>query len=184
MISKLLEGAFKIFGSRNEREIKRLWPVVHAINAREPEFEKLTDAELRAVTDRLKARHQAGETLDALLVDAFAAVRECSKRTPPPGGVSGLRHFDVQLIGGIVLHKGKIAEMSTGEGKTLVATCPAYLNAISGQGVHVITVNDYLARRDREWMGVIYEKLGMSVGVIQSELSNAERAVAYGADIT
>jgi preprotein translocase subunit SecA len=184
MIDKFLGLFVKVFGSRNERELKRMQPIIDAINAREPEFERLTDAEIRGWTDRLKSRLADGETLDDILVDAFALVREVSKRTPPPGGTTGLRHFDVQLIGGIVLHRGMIAEMATGEGKTLVATCPAYLNALGGGGVHVITVNDYLARRDREWMGPIYEKLGLTVGVIQSEMKNAARREAYAADVT
>ncbi len=174
----------KLFGSRNEREIKRIVPRVNAINARESEFEALSDADLRQWTDRLRQRLGDGETLDDILVDAFALVRESSKRTPPPGAEKGLRHFDVQLVGGVVLHQGKIAEMATGEGKTLVATCPTYLNAISGEGVHVITVNDYLASRDRNWMGPIYERLGLTLGCIQADMSNAERRDAYAADIT
>ena len=174
----------KLFGSRNERELKRIAPLVRAINAREPELEKRSDAALREETDRLKARLRDGATLDDILPDAFALVREMSRRTPPPGAEKGLRHFDVQLIGGIVLHQGKIAEMVTGEGKTLVATCPAYLNALAGKGVHVITVNDYLARRDREWMGPIYERLGLSVGVIEADMDHEQRKVAYGSDIT
>ena len=174
----------KLFGNRNDREIRRMLPLVRAINEREPEFEKLSDASLREWTDRLRQRLQDGETVDDILVDAFTLVRESSKRTPAPGAEKGLRHFDVQLVGGIVLHKGRIAEMATGEGKTLVATCPAYLNAISGKGVHVITVNDYLASRDRAWMGPIYERLGLTLGCIQAEMSNAERRDAYAADIT
>ena len=183
-MNKLLSSAMKVFGSRNERELKKVHNMVNAINGREKEFESLSDADLRGWTDRLKSRLEGGESLDDILVDAFSVVRECSKRTPPPGGTKGLRHFDVQLVGGIVLHQGKIAEMATGEGKTLVATCPAYLNALGGGGVHVITVNDYLAKRDSEWMGTIYNKLGLTVGVIQADISNAQRAEAYGADIT
>jgi preprotein translocase subunit SecA len=179
-----IEKLFKAFGSRNERELRRIAPMVKAINAREPELEKKSDAGLREETDRLKARLKDGATLDDILPDAFALVREMSKRTPPPGAAKGLRHFDVQLMGGIVLHQGKIAEMVTGEGKTLVATAPAFLNALSGKGVHVITVNDYLARRDREWMGPIYERLGLTVGVIEADMQHGERQVSYGADIT
>ena len=176
MMDAFFKVITKTFGSRNDRELKKIWPLVTAINARESEFEKCTDAELREWTDRLRERLKK-ETLDDILVDAFALVREMSIRTPPPGAEKGLRHFDVQMVGGIVLHQGKIAEMATGEGKTLVATCPTYLNALSGEGVHVITVNDYLASRDcREWMGPIYERLGLTVGVIQSRrLGNAER---------
>src|SRR5436190_6610947 len=173
---------FRAFGNRNERELRRLAPLVKAINAREPELEKRTDAELREETDRLKARLKDGATLDDILPDAFALVREMSRRTPPPGAEKGLRHFDVQLLGGMVLHQGKIAEMVTGEGKTLVATCPAFLNALSGKGVHVITVNDYLARRDREWMGPIYEKLGLTVGVIEADMHHHDRKTSYSAD--
>ena len=174
----------KLFGSRNDREIKRLLPAVRAINEREHEFQDLSDGGLREWTDRLKKRLADGETVDDILVDAFALVRESSKRTPPPGGEVGLRHFDVQLVGGMVLHHGKIAEMATGEGKTLVATAPAYLNALAGEGVHVITVNDYLASRDRDWMGPIYERLGLSVGCIQADMSNSARAEAYACDVT
>ncbi|MSR74360.1 MAG: preprotein translocase subunit SecA [Planctomycetes bacterium] len=174
----------RVFGSRSEREIRKLMPLVQAVAARADFYTALSDAELRAVTDTLKARLADGATLDDILVDAFAVVREMSTRTPAPGAEKGLRHFDVQILGGIVLHQGKISEMTTGEGKTLVATCPAYLNALSGRGVHVITVNDYLARRDREWMGPIYERLGLKVGVIQAEMGPAERKPAYDADIT
>ena len=184
MIEWFFRSFTKVFGSRNDRELRRLLPMVRAIHDREPELANKTDAELRSATDALKARIADGQTLDQILVDAFALVREASKRTPPPGAEKGLRHFDVQLLGGIVLHQGKISEMGTGEGKTLVATCPAFLNALSGKGVHVVTVNDYLARRDRDWMGPIYERLGLSVGVIQSEMTSAQRKVAYAADIT
>ncbi|GAB4358155.1 MAG: preprotein translocase subunit SecA [Gammaproteobacteria bacterium] len=159
MVNKLLS---KIFGSRNERLIKRMSRQVQAINALEPEIEKLSDEELRAKTDEFRRRHSEGESLDALLPEAFAVVREAGKRT------LRMRHFDVQMIGGMVLHQGKIAEMRTGEGKTLVATLAVYLNAIPGKGVHVVTVNDYLARRDAGWMGKIYHALGLSVGVINS----------------
>jgi preprotein translocase subunit SecA len=168
----------KVVGTQNERELKRLRPLVGEVNALEPSIQSLSDEEFRAKTAEFRARLAQGETLDDLLVEAFAVVREAGKRT------LGMRHFDVQLIGGAVLHKGKIAEMKTGEGKTLVATLPAYLNALDGKGVHVVTVNDYLARRDSEWMGKIYRFLGMTVGVIQHDLNDAERQVAYAADIT
>jgi preprotein translocase subunit SecA len=168
----------KIFGSKNEREIKRLKPLVEAINRLEPEILKLSDAQLKAKTGEFRERLAKGETLDDLMVEAFAVVREASRRT------LGQRHFDVQLIGGMVLHQGKIAEMKTGEGKTLAATLPVYLNALSGLGVHVVTVNDYLAKRDAAWMGTIYNFLGMSVGVIVHELDDAQRQQAYRSDIT
>jgi len=186
MINRLLA---KVIGTQNERELKRLWPRVAQINELEPSIQKLSDADLRAKTAEFKARVAAArggdggggsdaEALDALLPEAFAVVREAGRR------VLNMRHFDVQLVGGMVLHGGRIAEMKTGEGKTPVATLPAYLNALAGKGVHVVTVNDYLARRDSEWMGKIYRFLGMSVGVIQHELNDAERQVAYGCDIT
>jgi preprotein translocase subunit SecA len=168
----------KVVGTQNERELKRLRPLMGEITALEPSIQSLTDEQLRAKTAEFRARLAEGETLDDLLVEAFAVVREAGKRA------LGMRHFDVQLIGGAVLHKGKIAEMKTGEGKTLVATLPAYLNALDGKGVHIVTVNDYLARRDSEWMGKIYRFLGMTVGVIQHDLNDAERQVAYAADIT
>jgi len=168
----------KVVGTQNERELKRLRPLVAQVNALEPSIKALSDDQLRDKTAEFKNRVANGETLDDLLVEAFAVVREAGRR------VLNMRHFDVQLIGGAVLHKGKIAEMKTGEGKTLVATLPAYLNAIEGKGVHVVTVNDYLARRDSEWMGKIYRFLGLSVGVIQHELTDPERQVAYAADIT
>ncbi|MEE1610564.1 preprotein translocase subunit SecA [Microvirga sp. CF3016] len=170
--------AKKIFGSVNDRRLKSYRPKVAAINAMEAELEALSDEQLRARTEDFKAQLAAGKTLDDLLVPAFATVREAAKRT------LGQRHFDVQLIGGMVLHEGSIAEMRTGEGKTLVATLPVYLNALAGKGVHVVTVNDYLARRDSEWMGQIYRFLGLSVGVIVHGLDDAERAQAYAADIT
>ena len=169
---------FVLGGTEAERNVKRLSPLRNAINALEPKMKALSDGELRGVTAKLKERLGSGETLDDILPEAFAAVREASVRT------IRLRHFDVQLIGGICLHQGKIAEMATGEGKTLVATLPAYLNALMGRGVHVVTVNDYLARRDRQWMGPIYEFLGLTVGVIQSDMDNAERRAAYHSDIT
>ena len=156
MIQKLLA---KVIGTQNDRELKRLYPLVGEINALEPTIQALSDDQLRAKTQEFRDRIAAGETLDDLLVPAFAVVREAGRR------VLNMRHFDVQLVGGSVLHKGKIAEMKTGEGKTLVATLPAYLNALDGKGVHVVTVNDYLARRDSEWMGRIYRFLGMTVGV-------------------
>ncbi len=168
----------KVVGTQNERELKRLRPLVGQINALEAEISALSDEQLRAKTAEFRQRVANGQTADDLLVEAFAVVREAGRR------VLNMRHFDVQLIGGAVLHRGKIAEMKTGEGKTLVATLPAYLNALEGKGVHVVTVNDYLARRDSEWMGKIYRFLGMSVGVIQHDLNDAERQVAYAADIT
>jgi preprotein translocase subunit SecA len=170
--------AKKIFGSVNDRRLKSYRPKVAAINAMEAELEALSDEQLRARTEDFRAQLAVGKTLDDILVPAFATVREAAKRT------LGQRHFDVQLIGGMVLHEGSIAEMRTGEGKTLVATLPVYLNALAGKGVHVVTVNDYLARRDSEWMGQIYRFLGLSVGVIVHGLDDAERAEAYAADIT
>ena len=175
MINKFLA---KIIGTQNDRELKRLWPVVARINELEPSIAPLSDAELKAKTAEFRQRVGNGEPIDAILPEAFAVVREAGKR------VMNMRHFDVQLIGGMVLHNGLIAEMKTGEGKTLVATLPAYLNALGGKGVHVVTVNDYLARRDSEWMGRVYRFLGMSVGVIQHDLNDQERQVAYKADIT
>ncbi len=162
IITKILE---KVIGTKNERELKKLWPIVHKINELEPEVSSLTDEALAKKTEEFKKRLEDGESLDDLLVEAFAVVREVAKRT------LGMRHFDVQLLGGIVLHQGKIAEMKTGEGKTLVATLPIYLNALTGRGVHLVTVNDYLARRDAMWMGPIYLFLGLTVGVIQHDAS-------------
>ena len=167
-----------MFGSRNERLLTKMGKQVALINDLEPQLEKLTDAELRAKTEEFRQRHADGESLDQLLPEAFACVREASKRT------LGLRHFDVQLLGGMVLHEGRIAEMRTGEGKTLVATLAFYLNALTGKGVQLVTVNEYLARRDAEWMGPIYELLGMSVGVVVPGLSPAAKRAAYAADIT
>jgi preprotein translocase subunit SecA len=175
MIGSLIR---KIVGSKNERELKRIQPLVERINQREPEISPLSDDQLRGKTSDFKERIGRGESIEEILPEAFAVVRETAKRT------LGERHYDVQLIGGIVLHEGKIAEMATGEGKTLVSTLPAYLNALEGKGVHIITVNDYLAKRDREWMGVIYRFLGLSVGVILHELNDRERKEAYGCDIT
>jgi preprotein translocase subunit SecA len=174
----MLAFAQKIFGSSNERKVKGMRGRVAKINALEPQFEALSDAELRAKTDEFKAKIAAGATLDSLLEEAFATVREAAKR------VLGQRHYDVQLVGGMVLHNGGIAEMRTGEGKTLVGTLPVYLNALNGKGVHVITVNDYLASRDAEWMGQVYNFLGLSVGVIVNGLSQGERQRAYNSDIT
>jgi preprotein translocase subunit SecA len=170
--------ARKFFGSANERRIRAYQPYVDEINELEPEIEKLSDDDLRARTDDFRAKVAAGTTLDELLVPAFATVREAAKRT------LGQRHFDVQLVGGMVLHEGKIAEMKTGEGKTLVATLAVYLNALAGKGVHVVTVNDYLAKRDSEWMGQIYKFLGLAVGVIVHGMDDDERRVAYAADVT
>ncbi|PWT76298.1 MAG: preprotein translocase subunit SecA [Proteobacteria bacterium] len=175
MITTLLK---KIFGSRNDRLIKRYTHAVRAINALEPRIEALSDAALRAKTDEFKERLAAGASLDEVLPEAFAVVREAGKRT------LNMRHFDVQLIGGMVLHNGKIAEMRTGEGKTLVATLPAYLNALAGKGVHVVTVNDYLAQRDAAWMGNIYGFLGLTVGVNLSQMDHGAKQQAYAADIT
>ena len=174
----MLSLATRIFGSSNERQLKSLYRLVAPINALEPKYQALSDAELRGQTDILRARLAQGESLDELLSDAFAVVREAAKRT------LGQRHFDVQLVGGAALHQGRIAEMKTGEGKTLVSTLPIYLNALTGKGVHVVTVNDYLARRDSEWMGQIYQFLGMSVGCIMHDMSDRDRRAAYASDIT
>lgn len=175
MLSNLLK---KIFGSRNDRMIKQYSQTVRVINEMESTIAGLSDTDLRAKTDAFKQRVHNGETLDALLPEAFAVVREAGKR------VLEMRHFDVQLIGGMVLHGGNIAEMRTGEGKTLMATLPAYLNALAGKGVHIVTVNDYLAKRDADWMGKIYQFLGMSVGVIYAQMPHGDKQAAYGADIT
>ncbi len=174
----LLNVAKKIFGSANDRRLKPMNKRVAAINSLEEQMTALSDEELKAQTQTFRDRYQQGETLDKLLPEAFAAVREASKRA------LGLRPYDVQLVGGMVLHSGDIAEMKTGEGKTLVATMPAYLNALTGKGVHVVTVNDYLAQRDAEWMNRVYERLGMTTGVITNELSDPQRRQAYAADIT
>src|SRR5436853_4370387 len=171
-------GVTSVFGTSNARYIRKLQATVESINALEPTYQAMSDGELREQTVKFRERLKSGETLEDILIEAFAVCREGGRR------FLGMRHYDVQLIGGMVLHSGAIAEMVTGEGKTLVATLPAYLNALSGQGVHVVTVNDYLARRDMEWMGRIYRFLGMSVGVIQHDLNDQERQVAYGADIT
>ncbi len=168
----------KIFGTYSERELKRVHPIAKQVVALEPEIEKLSDAELKAKTAEFKERYSNGETLDELLPEAFAVMREASWR------VLGMKHFYVQIVGGIILHQGRIAEMKTGEGKTLVSTLPAYLNALTGKGVHIVTVNDYLAKRDSEWMGKVYRFLGMSCGLIIHEKDNKERREAYACDIT
>ena len=168
----------KLFGTRSEREVKKLEPQVEAVMALEEPYKKLTDQELRAKTQEFKDRYASGETLDALLPEAFAVCREAADR------VLGMRPYRVQVVGGIVLHQGRIAEMKTGEGKTLVAILPAYLNALAGRGVHIVTVNDYLAKRDSEWMGKVYRFLGLSVGLIVHDLTAEQRRAAYAADIT
>ena len=170
--------ARKFFGSANDRRVKGYQSRVNAINALEPELATLSDEALKARTAEFRKQLADGKTLDDILVPAFATVREAAKRT------LGQRHFDVQLIGGMVLHEGDIAEMKTGEGKTLVATLAVYLNALAGKGVHVVTVNDYLARRDADWMGQIYSFLGLTTGVIVHGLDDAERKAAYACDIT
>lgn len=168
----------KIFGTHSERELKTIEPIAAKIEALEDEYKALSDEELKGKTEIFKKRLAAGETLDDILPEAFATVREAAWR------VLGMRHFHVQLIGGIVLHQGRISEMKTGEGKTLVSTCPAYLNALTGKGVHIVTVNDYLAKRDAEWMGKVHEFLGLSVGVVLNSMSSEERQKAYACDIT
>lgn len=170
--------AKKIFGTANDRAIKAYLARTQEINALEPQIEKLSDDQLKAKTGEFKQKLKQGATIDDILYETFAVVREASKRTLK------MRHFDVQMVGGMVLHEGNIAEMKTGEGKTLVATLPVYLNALEGKGVHVVTVNDYLAKRDAEWMGKIYNFLGMKVGVILNGLDDQERQEAYGSDIT
>src|SRR5215204_6824097 len=174
MIGQLLA---KVIGTQNEREIKRLRPLVAEISALEPAIQKLTDEQLRERTAEFRKRVADGASLDDLLIESFAVVREAGKR------VLNMRHFDVQLMGGMVLHQGRIAEMKTGEGKTLVATLPIYLNALEGKGVHLVTVNDYLARRDAEWMGKLYNFLGLSVGVIVNQQNDVEKKRAYKCDI-
>ncbi|HYE85101.1 MAG TPA: DEAD/DEAH box helicase, partial [Vicinamibacterales bacterium] len=175
MLGQLLT---KIVGTQNDRELKRLRPRVAEINAFEPAIKALGDEQLKGKTAEFRTRLANGEPLNDLLPEAFAVVREAGRR------VLQMRHYDVQMIGGMVLHSGTLAEMKTGEGKTLVATLPAYLNALEGKGVHIVTVNDYLARRDSEWMGRIFRFLGMSVGVIQHDLNDQQRQVAYASDIT
>src|SRR5580692_1672641 len=172
------EGLVRLFGSSNERQIRQMRLMVARINELEPGFSTLSADDLRAKTDEFRGRRHAGESLEDLLPEAFAAARESGRR------YLNMRHFDVQLMGGMVLHGGSIAEMVTGEGKTLVATLAAYLNALDGRGVHVITVNDYLARRDAEWMSPLFHGLGMTVGAIQSEMESAERQRIYACDIT
>jgi len=175
MLNRVLTA---VFGSRNDRLVSQYRKVVARINAREAEYQALDDEALKGKTAAFRARLAKGETIDQVLPEAFAAVREAARRT------LGLRHYDVQLIGGMVLHAGKIAEMRTGEGKTLVATLPVYLNALSGKGVHVVTVNDYLARRDAAWMGPVYAALGMTVGVVVPGMKPADKRAAYACDIT
>ncbi|HXF81084.1 MAG TPA: DEAD/DEAH box helicase, partial [Usitatibacter sp.] len=175
----MLNTALKaIFGSRNDRLLKQYRKIVEQINALEPAIQQLSDEALAAKTPELKQKVAGGASLDSILPEAFAVVREAGKR------VLGMRHFDVQMVGGIALHQGKIAEMRTGEGKTLVATLPSYLNALEGKGVHVVTVNDYLARRDAEWMGRIHRFLGLSVGVVVPQMDPLEKQESYRADIT
>lgn len=168
----------KVFGTHSERELKLINPIVDKIEALRPKMIALTDEELRDNTRLFKERLAAGETLDDILPEAYATVREAARR------VLDMEHFRVQLIGGIVLHQGRIAEMRTGEGKTLVSTCPAYLNALAGKGVQIVTVNDYLAKRDSEWMGRVHEFLGMTVGVVLNSMTSDERREAYNCDIT
>jgi len=168
----------KVFGSKNERELKKLQPLLEEVNSFEPKIQAMNDTQLKTQTDLFRERLDRGEPMDDLLPEAFASVREASVRALK------MRHFDCQIIGGVVLHQGKIAEMKTGEGKTLVATLPAYLNALSGKGVHIITVNDYLAKRDTEWMGQIHNFLGLSVGTIIHGLDDREHSEAYHSDIT
>ena len=168
----------KLIGSRNDRLLKQYRKLVTQINGQEPKISALSDAELAAKTDEFRSRYAQGTSLDDLLPEAFAVVREAGKR------VFGMRHFDSQLLGGIALHSGKIAEMRTGEGKTLMATLPVYLNAVAGKGVHVVTVNDYLARRDANWMRPLYEFLGLSVGIVSAFQPPEEKRAAYASDIT
>ncbi|MGO1720606.1 MAG: preprotein translocase subunit SecA, partial [Luteimonas sp.] len=175
MLNRLLTS---VFGSRNERLLKQLEKLIGRINGLEEQMQALSDEELQAKTPEFQKRIADGESLDKLLPEAFAVCREASVR------VLGMRHYDVQLIGGMALHMGKIAEMRTGEGKTLVGTLPTYLNALEGKGVHVVTVNDYLARRDAAWMGQLYTWLGLTVGVVYPGMEHASKAEAYNADIT
>ena len=168
----------KIFGSYSDKELKRIIPIAKKVESYDAQMSALSDAELKGKTQQFKERLKNGETLDNILPEAFAVVREAAWR------VLGMKHFFVQILGGIILHQGRIAEMKTGEGKTLVSTLPAYLNALSGQGVHIVTVNDYLAKRDSEWMGKVYRFLGLSVGLIVHDLDSEQRREAYNADIT
>ena len=175
MINSVLQ---KIFGTKTERDRKKLQPMASAINELEPNIQKLSDSQLRDKTNEFKTKLEQGATLDDILIEAFAVVREVAKRKVK------MRHFDVQIMGGIILHQGKIAEMKTGEGKTVVATLPAYLNALTGKGVHIVTVNDYLAKRDAEWMGPVYKTLGLELGIIQHDMDELVRKKAYEKDIT
>ena len=168
----------KVFGTHSEKELKKIKPLIDKIEALDSDMQALSDEELKAKTQEFKDRLAKGETLDDLLVEAFAVVREAAYR------VLGMKHYRVQLIGGVILHQGRIAEMRTGEGKTLVSTLPAYLNALEGKGVHVVTVNDYLAKRDAEWMGKVHEFLGLTVGIILNSSTPEERRAAYNCDIT
>ena len=170
--------ATKMFGTHSERELKRIYPLVDKVESYDSEYSTLSDEQLKNKTKEFKERLEKGETLDDLLPEAFATVREAAKR------VLGMKHYRVQIIGGIILHQGRIAEMKTGEGKTLVSTLPAYLNALEGKGVCIVTVNDYLAKRDAEWMGQIHEFLGLKVGVVLNSMNNDERREAYACDIT
>jgi len=174
----MLNSIIKVFGNKNERELKKLAPKVRHIGSLEPEMKALSDEALKAKTAEFRRRLENGETVEDIMPEAFAAVREASWR------VMKMRHFDVQILGGIILQKGAIAEMRTGEGKTLTATLPVYLNALSGKGAHVVTVNDYLATRDAEWMGQIYRWMGLTVGTIYHDLDDAQRKAAYQCDIT
>jgi len=174
----MLKLLTKVFGNRNDRILKSLYPLVQQVNRHGAAMATLSDDELKAKTDEFRKRIEQGESLDDLLPEAFAVVREAS------GRVLGMRHFDSQVLGGIILHQGKIAEMKTGEGKTLTATLPVYLNALSGKGAHVVTVNDYLASRDAEQMGKLYAALGLTTGVIVSNMAHEDRQAAYAADIT
>ena len=168
----------KVFGTHSDRELKAIRPIVNKIENLRPTMQAMSDEELRDQTRKFKERLANGETLDDILPEAFATVREASKR------VLNMEHYNVQLIGGVVLHQGRIAEMKTGEGKTLVSTCPAYLNALAGKGVHIVTVNDYLAKRDAEWMGQVHEFLGLKVGVVLNHMDPKERQKQYNCDIT
>src|SRR3989338_5705239 len=184
----ITKGINKVFGSANERALAELWPVVEKITSLEPQMKALSDDQLRAKTSEFRGRLAKGEALDDILPEAFAVAREASARVPrspnPEIKPFTMRHFDVQLLGGIALHQGKISEMATCEGKTLVATLPVYLNALTGEGVHVITVNDYLAKRDRNWMGPVYESLGLTIGVIQHDMDQKSRKASYACDVT
>ena len=168
----------KVFGTHSERELKRIKPIIDKIESYRPAMMEMPEEQLKGKTKEFKKRLEEGEALDSLLPEAYAVVREAARRT------LGMEHYRVQLIGGVILHQGRIAEMKTGEGKTLVSTLPAYLNALTGQGVHIVTVNDYLAHRDAEWMGKVHEFLGLTVGVVLNSMDNDERREAYNCDIT